>query len=402
MAVEYPDILGDVVEARQRWEVDGVQYMARLEPETIAPGQATTLSIALQSVLDVPITLRVAIDVPKGPHGLAIAQTQTNLTLEGGEVGRLNIPVQAPAQIRAGSYPIRLDLRGTATGRGQRTRSQQSRGHLPATPIKDTVGLELASTIGIGYSAKSNSRIPLKLTIRGQPEPTEVDLAPTFAEIWKFNDLELQVRATKEFNDRRIHIVKPLTRPVVFTAMLNESRQRFADSGVQLMMGEAVFIAKILTRTVEMFTADGELQEALYVPIFQRLLASNVPFDSPIWLLMKVGFEHVVNLAAALSFGLLHDYKKGPIWPLEEQRVARRFIVTQLTNRDALSIDLVYVPLILGGLLASDQVVMPGENMQESLDALSKAKASRLTELSQEDDQVILLLDELLAARKGR
>jgi len=38
MATEYPDILGDLVEARERFEVNGVHYMVALEPAQIAPG----------------------------------------------------------------------------------------------------------------------------------------------------------------------------------------------------------------------------------------------------------------------------------------------------------------------------------------------------------------------------
>jgi len=48
MSSEYPDILGDLVEAQQRFEVNGVHYLLALEPMAIAPGETTELKVDLE------------------------------------------------------------------------------------------------------------------------------------------------------------------------------------------------------------------------------------------------------------------------------------------------------------------------------------------------------------------
>jgi hypothetical protein len=400
VAIEYPDILGDLVDAKQRWEVDGVQYVVDLQPSSIAPGQLATLSIFLQSVLDTSIDFQISVDLPKRPMGLSVAEPQTKVSLRAGEVGELHIPILATPEMPAGSYAVRLDLRGKPASRAPRVRPQNAKSRLPAIPIRDFVGLELAPIVNLGYSAKMNARPNVKLTVAGTPEPlAEVELRPYFVEVWQSTALDLQTKATREFSDRRVHIVKPLTRAAIFAAMLNESRQHFAESGVHLEMGEAICISKILTRTVEVFLSDETLEDALYVPIFKRLLAAGVPFDSGVWLLMKFGYEHILNLAIALSFGLLEDDRRTQIWPIEEQRAARKFITGQLAAKEPLPMDLVYAPLVLAGVLVSHAVAIDGEDVKASLQALIQAKASRMAELAGEDDQIVNLLDELLLAQ---
>ena len=353
----------------------------------------------MQSAVDSSVEFSLTLDLPKTSkklQGFKVAQPQIQLTLAPGEVSELKIPIQ-PVDVPVGDYSFRLNLRGKAEGRVRQLRPPKSRGRMPKTSIRDFVGLELASSIGIGYSSRTEKRPTVKLHVREGTEPIESDLSPALAELWKAEDLDLQVRATKEFGDRRLHIVSPLTQPVLFAAMLNESQQRFADLGIQLTLGESIFLSKILTRTIELFLSDEALQDGLFVPTFQRLLASNVPFDNATWLLMKFGYEHIVNLAVALSFGLLENHRKERIWPLEEQRAARNFIVGQLKARDSLPIDLLYVPLILGGVLVAGQVVLEGEDLQDSLAAIKKSRDIRLSELSQGDEQAMRILDELLS-----
>ena len=399
MTIQYPDILGEFVDADQRFEVDGIQYRAYFDPDPVTAGEVTTLYVLMQSAVDSSVEFSLTLDLPKTSkklQGFKVAQPQIQLTLAPGEVSELKIPIQ-PVDVPVGDYSFRLNLRGKAEGRVRQLRPPKSRGRMPKTSIRDFVGLELASSIGIGYSSRTEKRPTVKLHVREGTEPIESDLSPALAELWKAEDLDLQVRATKEFGDRRLHIVSPLTQPVLFAAMLNESQQRFADLGIQLTLGESIFLSKILTRTIELFLSDEALQDGLFVPTFQRLLASNVPFDNATWLLMKFGYEHIVNLAIALSFGLLENHRKERIWPLEEQRAARNFIVGQLKDRDSLPIDLLYVPLILGGVLVAGQVVLEGEDLQDSLAAIKKSRDIRLSELSQGDEQAMRILDELLS-----
>lgn len=399
MAQEYPDILGDLADATQRWEVDGVQYVGLVEPNSTRPGQVVTISLYVQSALDVPIDFQSTLDLPRKPQGFSVSELASHLQLKAGEVGRLQVPVQVGAQIPPGNYALRMDLRGKPTARGQRVRPSASKSELPNLPIQDFVGLDIAPVVRLSYSSKMNARPVFNVTVAGTPESVETEMSPVFEELWSPADLELQGKAVREFNDRRAHLVKPLTREAIFSAFLNESRQRFGACGVELKTGESIFIAKMLTRGVETFLQTEATQNALFVPIFKRLLKANVPSDSALWLLMKFGFEHVTNISISLAFAMIENYRRGRVWPLEEQRAARRFIVERLAAGQPLPLDLVYAPLIIGGILAHSQLKIEGEDVADSLKALTIARNARLRELTEEDDQIISLLDSLLPAQ---
>lgn len=402
MTVEYPDILGEFFDARQRFETDGVQYVARLDTAALSPGQVATLSLGVQNTLDVPIDLLIHLELPKKPKnaaGFAAAQSQMTLSLSPAEVGELRIPIQA-TEVPNGGYAIQVQLRGKLSQRGRRLRNATSPGSLPPTPLKDTVGLELASTIGVGYTTKKESRSVLGVRVEGAPSPMAMDLDPQYEPIWKTEDFQLLVQAAREFNDRRQYVIKPLSREVLFTAMFNESRQRLSACKVDLSVSETIFLAKMLTHTIEECLSSEALQNGLCIPIFERLLASGVPFDNPVWLLMKIGYERIVNLSIAWSFGMLEDHQRTRVWPLEEQRAVRRFVVGQLANQRPLPVDLIYAPLILGGVLVADKVVIGDESVQASLDSLREARDGRLPELAQEDDQIIRMLDDLLNGKR--
>jgi hypothetical protein len=64
VAIEYPDILGEVTSARQRYEAEAVQYLGSLSHEAVAPGEATALVLFLQSVVDVPMDVTLRLNVP--------------------------------------------------------------------------------------------------------------------------------------------------------------------------------------------------------------------------------------------------------------------------------------------------------------------------------------------------
>ena len=87
MSTEYPDVLGDLVEARERFEVNGVHYLMALQPPTIAPGETTHLRVWLQSCWNVPVQVGIRIRLPAQPSPtFTVIQEQTDVPLEPAEV----------------------------------------------------------------------------------------------------------------------------------------------------------------------------------------------------------------------------------------------------------------------------------------------------------------------------
>jgi hypothetical protein len=82
-------------------------------------------------------------------------------------------------------------------------------------------------------------------------------------------------------------------------------------------------------------------------------------------------------LAIALSFSLAEEVLQRQVWQPAEQRALREFIVDCLGTGGRLPEEFVYLPLILGGIAATREVVVGQEDIAESLRLLARAKAER-------------------------
>ena len=94
MAIDYPDIISEYLDAPERYETGGVQIVPYLEPAQIAVGGVTKLALFLQSAVDVPVELTLKPDLPqtgrfRGSPMLALGEPELNVALEAAQVGIL-------------------------------------------------------------------------------------------------------------------------------------------------------------------------------------------------------------------------------------------------------------------------------------------------------------------------
>jgi len=341
MATEYPDILGDLVEARERFEVNGVHYMVALEPAQIAPGEATTLRLWLQSCWDVPTQVAVSVHPPT--EGLSLIQRQTDVPLQAGEVGELCIPIASAAGL------------------------QDGQGRLDDPDLSFTTGMGLAASMGLGFLARTQPERELTLRVAGPPQPlSPPDLTPTFVSLWTVDDLLLTGRARRYVYDQKVFFLPQMTRQALFTAFLDESQLRYKNAGVRLHIGEAVFAAKILTFAVEHFLQRPDWQDAILLPAYTLAYRYDLPVLDPVSLVARADYARLTRLACSLSFGLLRQRLQRDVWSLKEQMA-----VTDLV---------------------ADRV---GEKVAQSRELLARARQKRQAKLA-ENPQLGALLDQLL------
>jgi glutathione S-transferase len=402
--IEYPDILGEVTPAGQRYEAGAVQYVCSLSRQAVASGEATELVFFLQSVVNVPMDMTLKLNVPmrtgglrSRPSQLEVGELETTVPLKPAEVGQLRIPIQTSVETPLATYEIKLELAGTPRDSANRLRAQQSQGRLGETILRDPVGLGLASTIGVGFTAKSRNKLSFKFNVTGEGNAQEIDLAPSFTSLWTLEDWDPQHRAGREVNERRVHIVPHLTPEAIYVPLLDAGRERFADAGIVLHVGEAISLAKILTHTIRYFMRNADLQDGLLIPIYMQAYLHDLPTDNATWLVSEVGYSRIMRLAIALSFALLESALKGQPWLLEEQRALADLVVGNLESSLPLPVEFLYLPLLMGGALVMRDLVMEGEDPRQSLQMLAQAKRERAEDFTDEAAETSELFDSLLA-----
>lgn len=396
MSNEYPDVLGDLVDARQRFEVNGVQYVMALEPPAIAPGEATSLRVWLQSCWDMPLQVAITLYLPtQPPTAFSIIQEQTDVPLEPAEVGELTIPIATSADLLPGDYLLSTTLGVHFETRGLYVRSQKSEGQLGDTLLSFHTGMALAATMGLGFVAGTQPEQDLSLHVEGEPQPGPApDLTPTFLSHWTVADLPIQGKARRYVNEQRLYLQPQLTRQALYLSFLQESQERFREAGLPLHIGEAIVLAKVLTYSTEYFLKHPNRQDAVLVPAYTLAYRYNLPVNDPVFLIARADYPRLVRLAISLSFGLLRQRLGRDVWTKVEQLAVADLVTERMTQGGTLPAEFLYLPLLLGGLLINDQVQMPGENPAQSLRLLAQARQKRAADLA-ENPELTALLDRL-------
>jgi hypothetical protein len=403
MAIAYPDVLGDLVDARQRFEADGVQYVQRLVPPVIAQGATAHLHFWLQSCWEAGATLRVATMWSRG-LALRMPEPSLDVPLRAAEVAELLLPIQAGPDLPPGTHRLSLRLRARPEVRCQRIRPRQATGALENSLLPYVVGLRLASSLGVGYSTTPRTQFDMPLRVVSPSEQASVgtaggegdELAPTLVSRWVLDDWPTQGRAQQWVNDRRPYILKGLELPSLFRVLMDETQERFRRSGLQLAIGETIFVAKILAWTVRYFLDEPSWQDGLLVPAYALAFQHDLPTDDPTLLVARADYARLVRLASALTFGLLRRRRGEDIWDMGEQRALAEFVSGRLESAKPLSAEFLYLPLVVGGLLVGEEVVLPGEKYAESRSLVAVAREGRQPEWA-DNAGLTALLDDLLA-----
>jgi hypothetical protein len=396
MSTEYPDVLSDLVEARERYEVNGVHYLMELLPPTIAPGQTTLLRVWLQSCWDVPVEVRIRIQLPIQPSPtFTVIQKQTDVPLEEGEVGEVTIPIVCMAETVPGDFDLTVALRVKLESPGQYVRSKEHAGRLGKTSLRFTTGMSLAATVGIGYVASTQPESIVTLHVQGTPQPTPTsEMIPTYLSHWTVDELTLLGRARRHVNDRRLYLLPKVTRNALYLSFLTESQVRLKDAALPLQIGESVFLAKILTYAVEYFMQRPDGQDVILVPAYMLAFRHDLQPDDPVLLIVRADYARIARLAASLSFGMLHQQLGRDVWTIEEQLAVTDLVADRVERGGSLSAEFLYLPLLLGGLMIASEVQMPGENPIQSLDLFAKAREKRTAEL-EHNQELSTLLDRM-------
>jgi hypothetical protein len=402
MSSEYPDVLGDLIEARQRFEVNGVHYVMALDPAVVAPGEVTRLRVWLQSCWDVPVEVAITVHLPTPPSPtFSVIQKRTDVPLEAAEVGELAIPIACAVGVEPKEYVVPVTIGAKFETRGLYIRSQKNEGQLKDMLLSFTTGMSLAASMGLGFVARTRPEQELTLRVEGAPQPgASPDLTPTYLSHWTVGELQFQGKARQQVNDQRLYLLPQLKRESLYMAFLEESRERLKDAALPLHIGEAIFAAKILTYTAEYFLKRSDWQDAILVPAYTLAHRHNLSMSDPIFLIVRADYARIARLAISSSFGMLRQRLKRDVWTMEEQLAVADLVSDRVERGGTLPAEFLYLPLLLGGLMVSNEVQMPGENLAQSLDLFAKARQQRAGELA-ENPELNALLDRYLQAARS-
>ena len=300
-----------------------------------------------------------------------------HLKLGEGEAGQVFLPVGVSPETPAGSYAFSVHVEAVTRESAQRARPEFSENQALGLEIGPPQGLGIAQFLSWGYEAQRKAAQSVSLEVIAGAAPADQDRSPHYVSAWTPEHWSVVARARTELNDRRLHIESQLVPSRLFVDLLKESQAVYKGVSLQLDLGEAIFVAKMLTYTTNYFMREPSWQECLLVPMLAYALAEELPTIDLRQIVAGVGYPHVVELAVAQAFFLIQCTLGRAPWQVAEQRALRDLILQCQSTGAKLPVEFLYLPLILGGMVVAHELTMEGEDVLQSLDRLAAAKNKR-------------------------
>jgi hypothetical protein len=385
MTVSFPDIIGEYIDNPERFETGGVQYTGYFEPAKIAPEQVANLFLFLQNTLNTPLKINIKAGLPQtgglfggGKPVLKVLEPIFQLQLAGAEAGMLTLPVTTE-HVKEGEQALTLEFKVTNEGRGQTIRPAQAQSKLGKGLIDSPVGLNLVSTLGSTFTAKSVKKAVFPLKIEGKPDPPEraPRLKYSYQTIWVEENAEVFNHAIQEINLRQVKLKNELTVEGIYATLYAESIDRFGDAGLSLRVGEAITLAKILTYSCQYFLGNPDRYNGLLVPMWERALQEGRDTTNALEVLRSAGYTHLLKLALAISFGLVAEAVGRQFWPRDERQAVISFIAESIETGQQIDIEFLYLPLLMAGTHIAGKIRLEGEDVRHSLALMKKAREAR-------------------------
>lgn len=386
MAASYPDVIGEYIDAPERFATGGLQYAGYFDPKTIAPEQVTNLYLFLQNTYNVPLEAHLNIKVPQSGGFLQskkpllqVEQPQLELNLAGAEVGLLTIPVTTTGHTESGTHPLTIEVKASTQGKGQRIRPAKSKSRLDNTFIDSPIGLNLVASLGATYAEKSTKKAEFPLQVAGQPNPPEraPKMQHSYQPVWSKDSHQFFNKAVQELNLREIKLRNELNVEALYVTLYAESTRRFADAGLPLRIGEAIILAKILTYSAQYFLSSANRRNGLLVPIWEHAFEMEVDTTDSLEVIRSVGYYHLLKLSLAISFGIIAKVFKRHFWSREERVAVTTHVAESIDMGQPLDIEFLYLPLLMAGTQIAGKVKLQGEDPNHTLALIKKARQAR-------------------------
>jgi hypothetical protein len=428
----YPDILGYLTGgARVNFGV--VQAALAVRPRVVRAGRSFEAILLIQNASDSDVDVNVNLQLPefdaKKKKGRFVTKTGRLLVgLRPAEVGYVTLPVSClPDTGVSDAYKISMSIESKPAGKPRRVRQPNGGGEVVLRHLQEQTRSKLEDLKKLSFStAKSgllSSALEVQFSVMSGSLGQIVDLKPGWVSLWTLADHMDERLLLERYRETLLTQVLPaLNRSKLFAPLLQETQLRFGSAGYALKPIEALFIAKLLMLILEMAAprddsfdylgetsynlslllkkgAPGEAELPYWCRSFLHVLARDERAATYIeQVVTRVIYADLVRDAATHAFRMIKTVTGEDLGSDAEVQAYVDQLAHLLNEKGQFDFTHVYLPLILGGVIIYDRVVMPGEILSDSLVQISNALDERRYEHNN-DTQLVFTMAETLISR---
>lgn len=409
--INFPDIIGYITKS-ERLDLGVVQVTAAILPSIVKAGKTFRVAVIAQNMVDAPIEMLVTLNLPNADaagkrNKFSAKMLRIAVGMQAAEVGMILLPVNCAGDTAAGEVKFSLSISGVkALERGGRIRTPEGGSELYVDGLKpDTRKLldNLAKQKFVGGKKALLGGGTLEPSALIQPGTvTEIaDFKPDYRTVWTRGDLrEDPLILLNRFQDDLTQFALiMLDRTHMLSPLIEKTAARFKQAGYELYEIEAKLIGRVLTHVLE-YACTGQfsygrtympMPEYEVLPLIQRPFRDKTPIHIR-WLIPVLQAIAEDNRAAKymqrvmvkdeVYDALLRDSLTWALNTVEaatgielgtkeeleqhaDQWVAKfQKCLTAEPDAQPLTIEDVYLPLVLAGIATYDELTLPDEDIK--------------------------------------
>lgn len=402
---DYPDMLGTL--ANDRVTIDHVlQCALGVFPKTTTLGQPVEALLLLQNLTDQPLEIRLTLHVPpRDAQGslmnIFTPRPRLKFTLPPAETGLLHMPLtpQLPTQPNH-QYPVAIDLDVSVPADYHPVRPLEG---APPPNLLTLSRFRVAALRDVAFAAEQDSAGRLQAVfdvLPGHIPPREDQPAPRYEALWTVRGQEQEEARARAVAAEALDYTRANFIPsTIFIPLRDRTREVFGGGGLPLHPGESNYIAKQLVYVLDngLELEQGfSLVESKWFERLCWLMAHNPDIVKNRDHLLSLLYTAIIDDAVMLGFSMVGHDTAADFGPYDEQRAYVARLIAALEGRCPLSMEHVYVPLVMAGVMLTARMAQPGENPWVSLDALKEARDGRISLAGNGFREVFALLNTLI------
>jgi hypothetical protein len=432
----YPDILGYIT-GGERLNVNVVQLALAVRPRVTRAGRPFEAILLIQNASDVDVDVTATLQIPemdaRKQKKRFIAKTERLVVgLRPAEVGYVVLPLSSlPDTAVSDSYRVGMAVETKPLGKPRRVRLPEGGGPVVLELLADETQARLNELKRLTYSTAKRGLVGAALEASFSVMSGQIgqlaDLKPGWISLWKMSDYYKDERLLLErYGDLLAGKVLPqLKRLKLFSPLRQATLQRFQAARYPLKPIEAFYITKLLVAILEMavpkedafdYLSDDRLNVSLLLkkrpasddsgsvpmPSWCRAMLRAIDHNEtaaerPAHALATTLYDELLRDAMRHAFNMIKTVSGVELGSEEDMQAYAEKLIGEIRQPSRpLTFTDAYLPLIIGGFIFFDRVVMPEEKIGESLAEMAGALQERAAERDEDSDLVFKLAEQIL------
>lgn len=440
--VNYPDVLGYITKGA-RFNVGVVQAALALRPRVVRAGRPFEVILLVQNASDIDIDVTATMSIPEADAAKKKGRFVTKagrlvVGLKPAEVGYVLLPVSSMPDTAIGAdYKIGVEIKAQPLAKGgtkpQRVRLPDGGGELDLSHLPAELAEKVEELKNLVFVTQPKGRITGSSVLETQFSVMTgklgeiVDFKPGWVSLWTLGfhqDDRLLLHRYREVMQN--NVLPKLKRARLFQPLLDATTTRFEKAGYALKPVEAQFIAKLLTLILE-YAAPSDIASGAHgglaagdfnlIPLldaerladprpiivprwcggFLRLLTNDARVASyPVESITRMLYLDLLRDAMSFAFRLVQQNTGEELGDDNEMKEYIENVILALEGHGKLDFTHVYMPLVLGGLTVFDNVIMPGEKLDELVNLTGHMLEERAKEKDADNELVFSIAHRLI------